>query len=270
MPLDFTLDQKGSTLRFPEPLIEAQLIERPNRYVAETALFADGTVQRAHVPVGGRIGGLTLDGLPCLLSGPYEGRSTDYTVEAIGSHFDRSDLDFQWIGINQTASNRYVGSLLKAGLLPKLTDGFRLSTLKPEQKLGGKRIDFSLGGSEPAEQLWIEVKTPLIELNTELDGSLPIKTDFAEGAPSGRMPEQFEELAKIVEAGGRVIFLGVFGYSTLATVNTSERYRNNLNLDGLVDRGLKLGMEFAELEFAVESSGLKLRAHRKLFGSGGR
>lgn len=265
MPADFKLVPQSKKLVFDEPLTEALLIERPNRYVAEVALFRDGTVQRAHVPVGGRIGGLTLDGLPCLISGPYPGRSTDYTVEAVGSHFDRDDIDFQWIGINQTASNRYVGSLLKAGLLPKLASDRLLGSLKPEQKLGGKRIDFAAGKGDPKE-LWIEVKTPLIELNTELDSDLPIRTDFADGGPSNRMPEQFEELAKISKAGGRVVFLGAFGYSTLATVSSRERYLKNLNLDGLVDRGVELGMEFAELELEVDRSGLKLRAYRSLFG----
>ena len=68
MPVGFKLVPQSKKLVFDEPLTEAHLIERPNRYVAEVALLRDGTVQRAHVPVGGRIGGLTLDGLPCLIS----------------------------------------------------------------------------------------------------------------------------------------------------------------------------------------------------------
>lgn len=254
----------GNRLELKAPLMEATILSRPNRYVAELQL-PSGDQVRGHVPVGGRIGGLTLDGLPVLISGPYVGRATDYTVEAIGSHYDRDHRDFQWIGINQTASNRYVGSLLKAGLLPKLASDGLLDSLKAEQKLGGKRIDFAAGKGDPQE-LWVEVKTPLIELNTELDSDLPIKTDFAQGGPSNRMPEQFEELAKIAEAGGRVVFLGVFGYSTLATVSSRERYLKNLNLDGLVDRGVELGMEFAELELAVDRTGVELRAYRTLFG----
>lgn len=254
----------GGKLELKTPLGEALILSRPNRYVAELRL-PDGSQVRGHVPVGGRIGGLTLDGLPALISGPYVGRATDYTVEAIGSHYSRENINFQWIGINQTASNRYVGSLLRAGLLPDLANDKLIPSLKSEQKLGGKRIDFAAGKGDPSE-LWIEVKTPLIELNTELDSDLPIKTDFADGAPSARMPEQFEELAKIAKAGGRVVFLGVFGYSTLATVDSQERYRKNLNLDGLVDRGVELGMEFAELELSVNKSGVEFRAYRALFG----
>ena len=73
---------EGRRLTFAHPLTEARIINRPNRYVAYAEL--NGEEVRCHTPVGGRIGGLTLDGLPCLLSGPYEGRATDYTVEAIG------------------------------------------------------------------------------------------------------------------------------------------------------------------------------------------
>jgi len=264
MPLAFSLDRSSGALLFDSPLTEALLIERPNRYVAQVAL-SDGTVHRSHVPVGGRIGGLTLDGLPCLISGPYEGRTTSHTVEAIGSHFDQSDPQFQWIGINQTASNRYVGSLLRADLLPELTRGLPASTVKAERKLAGKRIDFSLGAGDPPE-LWVEVKTPLISLDTPLDPALPIKTDFSDGGPSARMPEQFIELAKELERGSRVVFLGVFSYSRQDRLNAEARYRLNLNLDGLVDRGLELGMEFGELELSMDARGLELRGYRSLFG----
>lgn len=264
MPLAFSLERSSGTLFFDSPLTEALLIERPNRYVAQVAL-ADGTVHRSHVPVGGRIGGLTLDGLPCLISGPYEGRTTSHTVEAIGSHFDRNHAQFQWIGINQTASNRYVGGLLRAGLLPELLDGIPSDTVQAERKLAGKRIDFSVGRADPPE-LWVEVKTPLISLDTPLDSELLIKTDFSDGGPSARMPEQFIELAKELKRGSRVVFLGVFGYSRQDHLNAEARYRLNLNLDGLVDRGLELGMEFGELELSMEPWGIRSRGYRKLFG----
>jgi len=263
MGVDFHLDGSSESLIYDSPLLEAQIIERPNRYVAQVA-DPDGTVHRCFVPVGGRIGGLTLDGLPCLLSGPYTKGATSHTVEAIGSHYDRDHGSFQWIGINQGASNRYAGSLLAADLLPELSRGIPRDTLRRERKLAGKRIDFSLGAGEPPE-LWIEVKTPLISVLAELDGGIPIKTDFGGGAPSQRMPEQFLELAKDRAKGSRVVFLGVFGYQGLSAVSREERFRENLNLDGLVDRGLELGMEFGELELTQSASGLKSWGYRKLF-----
>jgi len=264
MGVSFSLDGPSKTLLFDSPLKEAQIIERPNRYVAQVAM-PDGTVHRSFVPVGGRIGGLTLDDLPCLLSGPYSKGATSHTVEAIGSHYDRSHPDFQWIGINQGASNRYVGALLAADLLPGLSQGIPRDTLRKERRLGGKRIDFSLGEGERPE-LWIEVKTPLIALAAPLDSAISVKTDFGPGVPSKRMPEQFVELAKDRAKGSRVVFLGVFGYESRLTVSREERYLANLNLDGLVDRGLELGVEFGELELEQSALGLKSRGYRRLFG----
>lgn len=262
MPASFQLDRSSSSLLFEEPLLEVELIERPNRYVAQLAL-PDGTVQRGHVPVGGRIGGLTLDGLPALVSGPYSGRSTDYTVEAIGSHYEQSHPQFQWIGINQTASNRYVESLLRAGLLPELTGELPLHSLRAERILGGKRIDFSLGESDPAE-LWIEVKTPLISLTAPLASAIPVKLDYGKGAPSQRLPEQFDELAKIRRAGSRAVLLGVFGYATRGQASAEARYLANLNLEGLAQLAAGVGIELWELELEVSRECLRLSGYREL------
>lgn len=256
-----------ATLLFDTPLLTATILNRPNRYVAILE-FPDGTSARAHVPVGGRIGGLTLDGLPSLVSGPYAGRSTDYTVEAIGSHFSTDAPDFQWIGINQTASNGYMKVFLASGLLEGITeptaDGDGLKGLKPEVKLDGSRIDFFLPGRGDSN-LWIEVKTPLIELFTSVDPLIPMKTDFGKGAPSGRLPEQMEKICAEIKSGRhRAVLLGVFGY-TLDDTTAEERYLANLNLDGWVDRGKPLGLEFWEVNVAVSPEGVKLKSYQRLF-----
>lgn len=262
--MNFTLNKNNLSLELKTPLIEAIIIERPNRYVAEIATLHDGVVYKAYVPVSGRIGGLTLDGLPCLLSGPYSDRSTDFTVEAVGSHYDKTDLEFQWIGINQTASNSYVETFIRGGLLPKISGNLPLSTVKREQKLGSKRIDLTLGSSDPAD-LWIEIKTPLISLSTELDSKIPVKSDYSTKPPSSRMPEQFEELAKLRKRGKRVMFLGVFGYNGMGYSNYKERFKVNLNLDGLIDKGLELGFEFAQVELKHTAKKIELTRFTKLF-----
>lgn len=262
--MNFTLNKNSLSLELKTPLIEAIIIERPNRYVAEVATLNDGVVYRAYVPVSGRIGGLTLDGLPCLLSGPYSDRSTDFTVEAIGSHYDKTDLEFQWIGVNQTASNSYVETFIRGGLLPKISAGLPLSTVKREQSLGSKRIDLTLGSSDPAD-LWIEIKTPLISLATELDSDLPIKRDYSASPPSSRMPEQFEELAKLRKQGRRVMFLGVFGYNGMGYSNYKDRFKANLNLDGLVDKGVELGFEFSQVELKHTPQRVELARFTSLF-----
>lgn len=255
------------TLLFDNPLATVKIINRPNRYVAILE-FPDGTSVRGHVPVGGRIGGLTLDGLPALVSGPYAERSTEYTVEAIGSHLSTDDANFQWIGINQTASNSYMKAFLASGLLEGITDptaeDAELSGLKSEVKLDGSRIDFFLPGRGDSN-LWIEVKTPLIELSTSVDSLIPMKTDFGKGAPSGRLPEQMEKICAEIKSGRhRAVLLGVFGYA-LDDTTAEERYLANLNLDGWVERGKPLGLEFWEVNVAVSPEGVKLKSYQRLF-----
>ena len=269
MPASFNYSG-GNTLRFDVPLLTAKIISRPNRYVAIIEL-PDGSSARAHVPVGGRIGGLTLDRLPCLISGPYAGRSKDYTVEAIGSHYTLDESNFQWIGINQTASNSYIRAFLKAELLSEITNSTSGSDgsneLRPEAVLDGSRIDFFLPGMDESN-LWIEVKTPLIKLSTSIDPLLPVQTDFGKGAPSNRMPDQMEKVCAEIRKGHRGVLLGAFGYNldTISSSATSEdRYLANLNLDGWVDRGKLLGLEFWEVTFAINPESIELMTCQRLF-----
>lgn len=258
--------EAGNTgkFRWSQELIGARILERPNRYVARVAL-ADGAEARAHVPVGGRIGGLTVDGLPCLLSGPYVGRSTDYTVEAIGSHYDRSHADFQWIYINQTAANRHFNSLAVAGELDGIFGASsNIAEPKREVKLEAKKIDFWLPAGSQRAPIWLELKTPLISLDTVLDPTIPIKI-FSSGAPSQRMPEQFEALAKRRPLGERVVFLGTFGYDHSSASSPETRFLANLNLDGLVNKGLGLGMEFWQLQWRMDETSLEVERLQRLF-----
>ncbi len=106
---------------------------------------------RCHCPTTGRLGDLKLSGLPCLYStSASKTRKTGYTVEAIST----SQGGESWVGINQTAANRYFEFFLKSGALAHLAKG----AVQREVKLGKSRIDFLVGNS------YVEVKTPLITL----------------------------------------------------------------------------------------------------------
>jgi sugar fermentation stimulation protein A len=112
---------------------------------------AGGKTLRCHCPTTGRLGDLRLPGLPCLYStSDSRSRKTRYTVEAISTTPEGSS----WIGINQTAANRYFEFFLRNGALNRLARG----RVQREVKLGSSRIDFLVGNS------YIEVKTPLIML----------------------------------------------------------------------------------------------------------
>ena len=75
----------------------------------------DGTVHDCHCPTTGRIGNIVLSNIPCLLSKSDDGsRKTSHTVEAISLDLP-SDKNKSWIGINQSAVNRYVEHFLRTG-----------------------------------------------------------------------------------------------------------------------------------------------------------
>lgn len=112
---------------------------------------AEGKTIRCHCPSTGRLGDLKLEGLRCLYSTSRSPtRKTAHTVEAISNS---KEFD-SWIGINQTAANRYFEFFLRNGSLSKLAKG----RVRREVPLGKSRIDFLIGNT------YVEVKTPLIML----------------------------------------------------------------------------------------------------------
>lgn len=139
---------RPSTYMFPARLKEGTVVSRPNRFIM--LVRGEGRVLRCHCPTTGRLGDLKLAGLRCLYStSDSPGRKTSHTVEAISTSGGRG-----WIGINQTAVNRYFEFFLKDGSLSKMASG----EVRREVRLGRSRIDFLVGGT------YVEVKTPLITL----------------------------------------------------------------------------------------------------------
>jgi sugar fermentation stimulation protein A len=112
------LETRGDKICFSEPLAQATIIRRPNRFIIDVEV--EGTAVACHCPTTGRIGNLVLDGLPCLLSRSHSStRKTPYTVEAV-SVDPPGAPEPVWIGINQTAANRYVEQALSNGLLQQI------------------------------------------------------------------------------------------------------------------------------------------------------
>jgi sugar fermentation stimulation protein A len=134
---------------FPQPLKRGRIVSRPNRFIM-TVRTGNRTL-RCHCPTTGRLGDLKLSGLPCLYSTSHsKSRRTAHTVEAIATSLSGG----HWVGINQTAANRYFEFFLRSGALARLAKG----TVQREVRLGKSRIDFLVGNA------YVEVKTPLITL----------------------------------------------------------------------------------------------------------
>jgi sugar fermentation stimulation protein A len=143
------LNASDLVYRFQPPLKRGTIVSRPNRFIM--LVRAEGKTLRCHCPTTGRLGDLKLSGLPCLYStSTNKERKTGYTVEAISISTGRDS----WVGINQTAANRYFEFFLRNGKLSRLARG----RVQREVKLSKSRIDFLVGNA------YIEVKTPLITL----------------------------------------------------------------------------------------------------------
>lgn len=140
---------EAAVYSFARPLREGTIVSRPNRFIM--LVKAGRKTIRCHCPTTGRLGDLKLSGLPCLYStSENKSRKTAYTVEAISTTPEVRS----WVGINQTAANRYFEFFLKRGSLARLASG----EVQREVRLGKSRIDFLVGDA------YVEVKTPLIML----------------------------------------------------------------------------------------------------------
>ncbi len=149
---------------FPELLREGIILARPNRFIMDVLL--EGETVRCHCPVVSRIGSLDLTGRPCLVSeSSSKGRKTPFTVEAFS--LDQPDAPRkQWIGINQTASNRCVQHFLEQGALSTLSGP--VEQVSREVRLGSSRLDFLIN-----ENLYLEMKTPLVQIQTDIPPYVP-------------------------------------------------------------------------------------------------
>lgn len=198
------LQVEGKKVLFPKPLIQARIVERPNRFIIMAEV--DGKIVRCHCPSTGRIGGYKMDGLPCLLSGPYDTtkRATEYTVEAFA--IQEPDTEgFQWIGINQTAMNSYVHAAMEAGLLAEALPQAGPATIQKEKKLGSSRIDFLVNGDT-----WVEVKMPLTIIEMEAPNLTP--KDFKPKIGIDRMINQLGDMTAALEAGQKAMMISTFAY----------------------------------------------------------
>ena len=181
------------TFRFSSRLLPARIINRQNRFIAN--IWLDGKQVKAHCPVTGTIGGFKLDDLPCLVSGPYLGKSrkTQYTLEAIGvpsKTVQLSGSDITWVGINQTRANSFVYHALIQNQFSELFP-HGVEKVRREVPLGSSRLDFLITEFN-GDRTFIEVKSPLKNLQLELGRGLKVRNKNS--ASTERMVRQIRDL----------------------------------------------------------------------------
>jgi len=226
--------------RFSHPLEEGRIISRPNRFVM--LVNVKGRTLRCHCPTTGRLGDLDLRGLPCLYSTSRgDKRKTAHTVEAIALSVAANG---PWVGINQTAANRYVEFFLKEGALSRMAKG----EVRREVQLGDSRIDFLVGDD------YVEVKTPLITLPVG-DGVGTVRHSRFDSFD--RLIKHLGELRKSLASGGRAVIALCYLYDARPFVPPRVN-KTNRRILFAAKRAEKAGVERWQVNMKVDKEGVYL------------
>jgi len=240
---------EDNKILFPKPLLEARIVDRPNRFIVNCEV--NGEIVRCHCPTTGSVGGMVLNGLSCLVSGPYVGgRSTAYTLEAIAVE-PKDSPNFQWIGVNQSQVNRYVEAALASGLLAEVPEFSHIETLKREPRLGGSRLDFLVNG-----KVYVEVKMPLKQLQVEIPAEIPRKPL----APTTveRMLRQVEDITEALGLGEEALMLTVFCYDAPLFRPIGNKTPLSTKISATMAAAGEAGMERWQLNLKVEPTHVEI------------
>ena len=186
------------TLRYPEPLIQARLIKRYKRFLADVA-FPDGSEGIAHCGNPGSMMGLADPGSSVWLS---------------PNRNPTAKLAWRWeiatqtcpdgpaaVGINTNLANRIVESALRTGQIKSLS-GY--SDMRREVRYGRRnsRIDLLLEDAERSP-CYVEVKSVTLRRPYGPD---PTAAQFPD-AKTERGAKHLAELSDIVSEGARAVML---------------------------------------------------------------
>ena len=152
-------------------IIEANFIERPNRFIAYVDIAGERT--KVHVKNTGRCRELLRDNAPVYLErSGNQTRATAYDLVAV-------DKDGRLVNMDSNAPNKVVGEWLENGGLYR-----DVSLVRPETTFGNSRFDFYVE-SESGHKAFIEVKG--VTLENDNIAAFP-------DAPSERAIKHVEEL----------------------------------------------------------------------------
>jgi sugar fermentation stimulation protein A len=226
--------------RFEPPLERGKILCRPNRFIMQVEKGAE--VFRCHCPSTGKVGNITLDGLPCLLSpSTTTARKTAYTVEAISLDEAKS-----WVGINQNAANRYIEHFFLKGLLKKIVPGGH--RILREQKIGHSKLDFKV------ENTYVEVKTPLMYMPWKLDGA-PIQERDA--SYFERLIRHIKDLSDSLKDHESAVMLTCFIYDAPVFQIPKPTEKNKIIQDA-VRHAIQSGVKMWQVNMSIDPNGVSL------------
>jgi sugar fermentation stimulation protein A len=199
----------------------------------------EGRIEKCHCPTTGEVGNVVFQNVPCLLSKSNNPeRKTPYTVEAFLWKYGKDQRKI-WIGINQTAVNRYVEHFLRDGLFNETRE-----PVHREQTLGSSRLDFRVG------RCYIEVKMPLFYLFSEsesLNAQAPTSLE--------RFIKHVGDLGNSLKDNDRAILLTCFMFDAPRFVPPAPS-EHSAKLVNAVKQSLARGVEIWQLHLAIDHKGV--------------
>jgi sugar fermentation stimulation protein A len=189
-------------LKWPEPLIEATILKRYKRFLADIDL--NGKTITVHVPNTGSMQSCWEPNWKCAVSlSKNTDRKYPYTLELI--HNGET-----WIGVNTANANKLAKIWLTKQLLPELT-GY--TVIVPEKKIGLSRVDFYLEGHLTSPPCYVEVKN----VTLKLDG----KAQFPDSVTE-RGQKHLKELIEIKKSGLRAAMLFIVQREDVGSFKPAE------------------------------------------------
>ena len=165
---------------YSPPLIEARLVRRHKRFLADVEL-EDGSMLRTHCPNTGAMTGCSEPGSRVwLMDSGNERRKYRHTLElvAAGDH---------WVCVNTARANQVVAAAIEDARMPPLA-GY--ASLRREPAIPGGKGRFDLKLSDPAKgECYVELKSLTLGL-ADGYGAFP-------DAPSVRALKHVEELRRV-------------------------------------------------------------------------
>lgn len=245
-PSAFNITYMSNNFIFEKELQEGLIIKRKSQFTMIVNLNGNEII--CHCPTTGRIGNISLENIPCLLSSSNNPtRKTPYTVEAI-SLDPIEDSQKKWVGINQNAANRYVEHFIITNQLPQMIKNG--TTLKREQILGNSKLDFWVNNT------YIEVKTPLLNLQLPIGEHIKTKK-VSEFNSFERFVKHINSLADSLKVNESAILLNCFIYDNKHFIPQRDNKCSNF-VGEQVANCINKGVEMWQINFQISPTEVSL------------
>ena len=149
-----------------------------------------------------------------------------------------------WIGINQTAANRYVEHFFRTGQLARMATG----SVSREVSLGKSRIDFLVG------RTYVEIKTPLTTLPMAAGRT---KARHGRFVSFDRLIRHMDELGSALRSGRRAVIALCYLYDAEPFVRP-PRDGHNAPIVRAAERAKRRGVERWQINLSLDKRRVKL------------